>query len=124
MESLEKMSEPFNLEEYIFDHIKWSYETFGPGRRTVGLSEHIKKELNEVAENPTDVVEWIDIVILGIDGAWRSIAGDETTLSDERVQNLARIICFEMKVKQNANILRLWPKNTDQSLPTEHIREP
>ncbi len=51
---------------------EFSERTFGPGLRTAGLIDHIKRELVEIEANPTDIFEWIDVVILGFDGAWRA----------------------------------------------------
>ena len=51
---------------------EWSLRTFGPGMRTLGIIEHIKKELNEIKRAPDDLTEWADVIILALDGAWRS----------------------------------------------------
>ena len=50
---------------------EWSRRTFGPAKRTAGILEHIEKEIDEVRATPDNVEEWIDIVILAFDGAWR-----------------------------------------------------
>jgi hypothetical protein len=50
----------------------WSEKTFGPGARTQGVIDHIRKELTEIEANPADISEWIDVVILALDGAWRA----------------------------------------------------
>ncbi|MCP1674374.1 hypothetical protein J2T57_001476 [Natronocella acetinitrilica] len=50
----------------------FSEETFGPGARTRGLVDHIRKEIIEVADAPDDLVEWIDLALLFLDGAWRA----------------------------------------------------
>lgn len=50
----------------------WSYDTFGPGHRTGGVTEHIEKELVEIRAAPTDLKEWVGLVILALDGAWRA----------------------------------------------------
>jgi hypothetical protein len=34
--------------------------------------DHIKKELKEIEADPDDLSEWIDVVILALDGAWRA----------------------------------------------------
>ena len=51
---------------------EWSEATFGPGDRLHGLLDHLRKELVEIEESPADVTEWLDVVILALDGAWRS----------------------------------------------------
>jgi hypothetical protein len=56
---------------FVEDQRKFSLETFGPGQRTKGIIDHIKKELAEVEADPGDVKEWIDVAILALDGAWR-----------------------------------------------------
>jgi len=61
-----------NLIKHIQRQIKFSSKTFGPGRRTKGLIEHIHKELKEIEAAPSDLEEWIDVMILAIDGAWRA----------------------------------------------------
>jgi hypothetical protein len=51
---------------------EWSLKTFGPGDRTAGVLDHIRKELLEIEAEPTSVEEWIDVAILAFDGAWRA----------------------------------------------------
>lgn len=60
------------LREYIQRHKDWSLSTFGEGQRTDGLCKHIENELAEIRQNPNDVFEWVDVIILAIDGAWRA----------------------------------------------------
>jgi len=60
------------LREYIQKHIGWSLSIFGEGRRTDELLAHIEEEIAGVRANPTDVFEWIGIIILALDGAWRA----------------------------------------------------
>ena len=49
----------------------WSRDTFGNGRRTGGVIQHIRKELNEIEQKPDDLEEWVDVIILALDGFWR-----------------------------------------------------
>lgn len=74
----------------------WSAKTFGPGRRTNGVIDHIRKELAEIEADPTDLKEWIDVLILAFDGAWR--AGWEP-----------QQIIDAIKAKQAENEARSWP---------------
>ena len=83
--------------------------TFGEGQRTVGITKHIRKELDEILENPTDLMEWIDVIILALDGAWR--AG-----------YTPRQIVEALDQKQQINFAREWPPNSDPNEPTEHKR--
>lgn len=107
-----KMREPLNLEQYIADQRLWSGETFGPGARTAGLLAHIGKELEEIAGNPGEVSEWVDVIILAIDGAWR--AGHEPTE-----------IAAALVDKQRKNFARSWPdwRTSGQDEPIEHLKK-
>lgn len=75
---------------------EFSAKTFGPGFRVHRLIDHIKEELVEVEAEPFDLYEWIDIVILAFDGAWRAGYSPE-----DIVTALVR--------KQTKNEGRQWP---------------
>ena len=62
----------FDLAAHIIRQKEFSLNTFGPGRRTKGVCEHIRKEMKEIEADPKDIWEWVDVIILGFDGAWRS----------------------------------------------------
>lgn len=64
--------ETFSFKDHLQRQREWSEKTFGPGPRTAGVVDHIRKELNEIEASPADISEWIDVVILGLDGAWRA----------------------------------------------------
>lgn len=89
----------------------WSTKTFGPGNRTKGVIDHIRKELVEIENNPTDLSEWIDVVILAIDGAWRS---------GHTVQE----IIDAWYAKQAKNESRVWPnwRTMNEDVAIEHDR--
>lgn len=89
----------------------FSIATFGPGRRTEGIIDHISKEFAEILADPDDVKEWIDVVILGLDGAWRTGASPEHII--------AGIIA-----KQTKNEGRVWPdwRTADTTKSIEHDR--
>lgn len=100
------------LSAYLAYHINWSKKTFGPGRKTLGLTKHIEKECQEIREAAGQdevLAEWIDIIILALDGYWR--AGGEPHLL------MAHLIR-----KQEINFARKWPPSVDGE-PCEHIRE-
>jgi hypothetical protein len=97
------------IQDYLEKHIAWSKETFGEGRKTASISNHIRKELAEIADNPTDLMEWIDVIILGFDGAWR--AGYTPGQ-----------IFFALQHKQSVNIGRTWQIPDDPDAPIEHVR--
>lgn len=91
---------------------EWSTATFGPGSRLGGVLDHIRKELDEIAENPTDVTEWVDVIILAFDGAWR--AGHEP-----------QQIIDAIKAKQAKNEAREWPdwRYCSPDVAIEHVAE-
>ncbi|MGB3415738.1 MAG: dATP/dGTP pyrophosphohydrolase domain-containing protein [Mesorhizobium sp.] len=92
---------------------EWSKRTFGPGARTKGVLDHIRKELAEVEACPTDLSEWIDVIILACDGALR--AGHEPGA-----------IVEAWITKQARNEKRQWPdwRTADPEKAIEHVKEP
>jgi hypothetical protein len=97
------------LRQFLERQIPWSRETFGAGPRVGGVTKHIEKEVQEIRENPTDLSEWIDVVILALDGAWR--AG-----------HTAEQVEAALFAKQEKNMAREWPPPTDDDTPNEHVR--
>jgi hypothetical protein len=107
------MSEPrtFDLIAHLERQRSWSHKTFGPGNRTQGVLDHIRKELAEIEADPSDISEWIDVVILAFDGAWR--AGWEPAA-----------VVAAMVAKQTKNEGRVWPdwRTADPNKAIEHDR--
>ena len=101
---------PFDLLAHLERQRVWSEKTFGPGERTEGVIDHIRKELIEIEANPVDVSEWIDVVILALDGAWR--AGWEPWH-----------IVAALIAKQEKNEKRQWPdwRTAEPGKAIEHI---
>ena len=91
----------------------WSCETFGPGHRTKGLIDHIEKELEEIKSKPLDLEEWIDLVLLALDGAWRSGMHTPKQIADA------------LEAKQTKNENREWPdwRNAPLDKAIEHVKE-
>jgi hypothetical protein len=98
------------LAEYLTHQRRWSERTFGPGMRTIGIGEHIRKELQEIAAEPTDTAEWIDVIILAMDGFWRAGGKPEQLMP-------------MLRSKQRVNFCRKWPAPQPDDKATEHIRE-
>ena len=79
--------------DYLLRHIEWGWHTFGTpadGRGPLGPLDHALKEVEEIAADPTDIVEWIDAIILTIDGYFRA-DGEAEVLKLERVAYLASV---------------------------------
>ena len=90
---------------------KWSLETFGPGLRTKGIIDHIKREFLEIQERP-ESLEWIDVIVLGFDGALRAGYEPQTVLD-------------ALKEKWAVNFKRKWPdwQNYSEDEAIEHVRD-
>lgn len=90
---------------------KWSERTFGPYPRWQGVVDHIKRELKEIKKEPTDVREWIDVIILGFDGALG------TGVPPQQILEM-------MELKQYQNEMRTWPdwRTADRTKAIEHDR--
>lgn len=89
-------AETFNLAAHLHRQRAFSLKTFGPGARTKGVVDHISKELAEIEANPADIEEWVDVILLAFDGAWR--AGWQP-------DDIIRAIV----AKQTKNEARKWP---------------
>ena len=89
---------------------QWSRKTFGDGKRTRGIITHIRKELEEIVDQPNDLEEWIDVAILALDGYWRH--------GGEPAQLMAHL-----QAKQNKNFARRWPAPEPEDEPVEHVRD-
>ena len=100
-----------NLMAIINRQRAFSLRTFGPGQRDQGIIDHIKKELEEIKQSPGDLEEWIDVIILALDGAWRN-----GFASAEIVEML--------NFKQMKNENRQWPdwKTAKPGKAIEHIK--
>jgi hypothetical protein len=103
-----------HLREYVRRQIEWSSKTFGSGHRTHALVNHIRKELMEIIENPCDLEEWIDVIILAFDGAWR--CGRHRDYTPEDIMDM-------LDFKQQKNLGRTWVLPADPTQPCEHQRE-
>lgn len=97
------------LTDYLTRQWDWSRVTFGPGRRTRGILQHIEKEMKEVMLNPTDLSEWVDIAILAMDGFWRHGGKPEDLMP-------------ALLEKQRRNFARTWPVPESEDVAVEHDR--
>lgn len=98
-----------SLQKLLEDQIEWSMKTFGPAYRTEGILRHIEKELQEIRENPDDLSEYIDVIILAMDAFWR-----RGGMPDELEEAIAR--------KQEINRGRTYNVAAEDE-PSEHVME-
>ncbi len=99
------------LKTYFARHIEWSRETFGSEPRTKGLTNHIRKELTEIELKPQDLSEWVDVIILAMDGFWLHCGKAEDLMP-------------ALVSKQQKNMARTWPdrRTIIEDSPIEHDR--
>lgn len=97
------------IEEYLRLQWEWSRRTFGPGRRTLGITDHIRKELAEIEAKPDDLSEWVDVAILAMDGYWRHGGKPEAFMD-------------ALLAKQRKNFARTWPAPVSEDIAVEHDR--
>ncbi|WP_454674867.1 dATP/dGTP pyrophosphohydrolase domain-containing protein [Achromobacter pestifer] len=107
----EKTLRSYDLVKHLQRQMEFSASTFGPGARTQGVVDHIRKELIEVLEQPDSPAEWIDIILLALDGAWRTGASAEQ-------------VAQALRDKQTCNESRTWPdwRECDPDKAIEHER--
>lgn len=101
----------FDLVAHLERQRQFSFRTFGPGSRTKGVVDHIRKELVEIEQTPHDLEEWVDLIMLACDGAWRSGHSPEQ-------------IALGLSLKLAKNERRTWPdwRSVDPDKAIEHDR--
>ncbi|WP_200179147.1 dATP/dGTP pyrophosphohydrolase domain-containing protein [Ectothiorhodospira mobilis] len=101
----------YDLVAHMRRQIAFSKRAFGPGGRCQGLADHIRKELEEIEAAPYDLEEWIDVVLLAFDGAWRS-------------GHTAEQVAAGLEAKLTKNEGRDWPdwQSADPTKAIEHNR--
>lgn len=112
-----------DLKQHLLRQMAFSHATFGPGERTAGVIDHIRKELVEVETANGDSSEWVDVVILALDGLTRRLAfcnGDRNN-----PESVAEMACGMIRGKQARNEARTWPdwRTADPNKAIEHDRE-
>lgn len=109
----------FDLEQHLKRQIAFSRATFGPGERREGVVDHIRKELVEVEEANGDSAEWVDVVILALDGLTRRLVA-----SGASTDRAAELACSMILGKQSRNEERIWPdwRTAAPGKAIEHVR--
>lgn len=97
------------LTEFIQEQRRWALATFGPGLKTTSICNHIRNELLEIEAKPRDLMEWVDVIILGLEGAWRTGATEEE-------------IVAALWSKLGAIQQRTYLLPADEDAPMEHDR--
>jgi hypothetical protein len=106
---LEDEKDRETIESYLARQWDWSRRTFGDEYRTEQILGHIRKELDEIAANPEDRIEWLDVALLALDGYQRPAGGTVETLMPDLLR------------KQKINFGRKWVQ-AGPGEPVEHER--
>lgn len=111
-----------DLEQHLTRQMVFSRATFGPGERMNGVLDHMTKEIKEVRDANGDSAEWVDLVILALDGLTRRLwaSSDYRKPAHEIAETAVRMILG----KQSRNELRDWPdwRTSDPEKAIEHVR--
>ena len=98
---------------YIDNTREWADKVFGPRNPSCipGILAHIEEEVEEVRKKPDDLEEWVDLMILSIDGA--TCAGYSP-----------KEICEMLEYKLQKNMARQWPdwRTVEPGKPINHIK--
>lgn len=127
-----EVAQSLTLCAHLTRQAAFSRKTFGPGARTKGVSDHIRKELVEV-ENALNselqefvrqseaIYEWTDVAILGLDGLTRAIWDRWPEWTAEQVATQAVKMIMS---KQTKNEGRTWPdwRTAPADKAIEHVR--
>jgi Protein of unknown function (DUF550) len=110
-----------DLAQHLIRQMAFSRATFGPGQRKNGVLDHIEKELIEVRDGKGDPKEWVDLVILALDGLTRELINRMPTAPKHVIAYHA---CKMIVVKQDKNERRDWPdwRGASADKAIEHVR--
>ena len=98
-----------NVTQFLEIQREWSIEKFGKGKRTTGICNHIRSELEEIEQQPDSLEEWIDVLLLAFDATWRLGASPEQIIE-------------ELLRKQQKNINRYWGPIPPETEPSFHLQ--
>ncbi|MCA9223804.1 MAG: DUF550 domain-containing protein [Planctomycetales bacterium] len=115
---------------YLTRQITFSRGAFGPARRHKGVVEHIKKELEELEDAGGSPDEWVDLVMLSLDGLTRAVRerlreGTDIMQGFEPTHDrIARDSVAVIVGKLAKNELRDWPdwRTASEDQAIEHDR--
>lgn len=113
-----------NLEQHLLRQMAFSHATFGPGARAQGVCDHARKEIAEIEQSNGSPEEWVDLVILALDGLSRALAYKTNQTLRSCPVIAARDCCELLLKKQAINEGRQWPdwRTADTGKAIEHIK--
>lgn len=114
-----------DLKQHLIRQMAFSKATYGPGPRTNGVLDHLSKEIEEVRESNGSAAEWVDLVILSLDGLTRQLSFcNEQTHRIAKSADIAQSACDMIVGKQDRNENRDWPdwRTMSADKAIEHVR--
>lgn len=97
--------------EWLDKRYGWSLGTFGRGCQTKRLIAHIQCELKEIETAPVDLMEWVDLILLALDGA-------------ARAGHSSKAVINGIHEKHEINLKREWSKREgDEESPFFHVKQ-
>jgi hypothetical protein len=100
------------LAGFLVDIMSWQTDTFGPNQTLAGIRDHMRKEVKEIEDAPTDRTEPIDLIMLGI-SYLRRLGMDAPSIVALWQQRMV-----SLKVRD-------WPdwRKADPDKAIEHVRD-
>lgn len=113
-----------DLAQHLLRQMAFSHAAFGPGARTDGVIDHIRKELDEIRESGGSASEWVDVVILALDGLTRQLKFASSNGLIAPSDTVAAVACHLILSKQERNEARTWPdwRTAAPDKAIEHVR--
>ena len=110
------------FESHLTRQMVFSRATFGPGARMDGVLDHMAKEIEEVRTSGGASSEWVDLVILALDGLTRRLWS--TANGPIPANDIAAMAVRMIVAKQGRNEQRDWPdwRTSDPDKAIEHVR--
>ena len=99
------------LKNLFKEHIKWSQQTFGKKKTYKACFAHMEREIDECRENPKDIEEYADILLLLFDAFYRGTGKGFDAL----------VNAVSKKIKKNKN--RKWNVSKDPNVPSFHKKK-
>lgn len=113
-----------DLRTHLARQIAFSRATFGPGERRAGVADSINMKLRwKILVPDVDAAEaaseWVDVVILALDGLTRALVTAGVEWPDVPAK-----ACRMIEAKQARNETRIWPdwRKADPNRAIEHMR--
>lgn len=90
-------------------------------RGPAAVLDHVRKEVEEIAREPSNPTEWADLAILALDGLQRANWLTNNAALSEKPPTAAKDVLIG---KMRANFQRDWPALSEQdpTLAVEHVR--